>query len=89
MSKRAEEAALKAYPRDDGRIWAGVFGFVKVDAYPQERKGFQEGYEQAEKDIWGRIEKYLSEQAPGNYATAGFILKNFDEFKQQIMEEEQ
>lgn len=88
MSKRALEAALKAYPHNDGRVWAGVFGVIKYDQYSQERKGFQRGYEQAEKDIWGRIEKYLSEQDSRNYATAGFILKNFDYFKQQIMEEE-
>lgn len=49
---------------------------------------FIDGYRKAEEDLWGRIEKYLSEQDPRNYATAGFILKNFDYFKKQIMEEE-
>ena len=86
MSKRAEEAALKAYPDSHPDfIEINIPRFVKMDR----RHAYIEGYEQAEKDIWGRIEKYLSEQDPRNYATAGFILKNFEYFKQQIMKDEQ
>ena len=84
MSKRAEEAALKEYPQElyphSEHEW--------IDLNGEHRALYIQGYEQAEKDIWGRIEKYLSRQDLGNYATAGFILKNFEYFKQQIMEEE-
>mgnify|MGYP006916031391 CR=1 FL=1 len=50
MSKRAEEAALKAYPKEKGKIWSGAFGTFEFDKNAAERKGFQAGYEQAEKD---------------------------------------
>lgn len=84
MSKRAKEASLKAWPkRKDGRL--RHYTCTDDDI----RKLYAQGYRKAEKDIWDKIEKYLSEQAPGDYATAGFILKNFEYFKQQIMEDEQ
>ena len=54
MSKRAEEAALKAYP-------VGIVGYTtkcEIGAEPElqdwneeKRRCFQEGYEQAEKDL--------------------------------------
>lgn len=72
---KAEEIAYKIW--SEGHNWSDAA-----------IKTYEAGYEQAEKDIWGRIEKYLSEQAPGNYATVGFILKNFEYFKQQIMGED-
>ena len=49
---------------------------------------YQEGYEQAEKDIWTAIEKYLSKRDTGDFATVGWILKHLDEYKKAIMEEE-
>lgn len=42
MSKRAEEAALEAYPNDS---------FVSVEYADMCRSFYQEGYEQAEKDL--------------------------------------
>ena len=42
----------------------------------------------AEKAVWKRIEKYLSERNPTDYATVGWILKNIEEYKKKIMEEE-
>lgn len=50
MSKRAEEAALKAYPED----WvAGYFDDPDevTDDNTEAREYFQQGYEQAEKDL--------------------------------------
>lgn len=51
MSKRAEQAALKAYPKEDGKVWTSPFGMIEFDRNATGRKGFQEGYEQAEKDL--------------------------------------
>ena len=48
MSKRAEEAALKAYPKET----RDKTGFIIDIGYPQGiRDYYIEGYEQAEKDI--------------------------------------
>ena len=85
MSNRTQKRALEAYPphseqEDFDETW---------DSNEQYRLPYIEGYEQAEKDNWGRIEKYLSRQDSGDYATAGFILENFEYFKQKIMEDEQ
>ena len=63
MSKRAEEAALKAYPptyttvkRHAKRVQSEL-----VDTHKPVRAIFQQGYEQAEKDIIFIIESRLSE----------------------------
>lgn len=61
MSKRAEEAALKAVPVEDNR---SIFGFSLESAYTiQRREGFQHGYEQAEKDTIDRAVKWLDSHA--------------------------
>ena len=58
MSKRAEEAALKAY-RKETRDENGI---VVDIGYPQYIRNFYiEGYKQAEKDILAIIESRLSE----------------------------
>ena len=67
MSKRAEQKALEAYPKvENGKIWTSTFGVIEVDKYAPERKAFQKGYEQAEKDInkemMDRMEKYKEMQ---------------------------
>ena len=46
------------------------------------------GYEQAEKDVWKRIEKYLSKRNATDLATVGWILNHIEEYKKKIMEEE-
>lgn len=51
MSKRAETAAIKAYPKEEGKMYSTAFGTFEFDRNAAERKGFQEGYEQAEKDL--------------------------------------
>lgn len=48
MSKRAEEAALKAYPEKDA-LNKKATGHYDPN-YPR-RKAYQQGYEQAEKDL--------------------------------------
>ena len=90
MSKRAEEAALKAYPptyttvkRHAKRVQSEL-----VDTHKPVRAIFQQGYEQAEKDIWDRIEKYLKTRHHMDYATVGWILDNLEYYKQKIMEGE-
>ena len=60
MSKRAEEAALKTYPQ----VWNEEEDY---DINLAERWAFQEGYEQAEKDIKEAIVKhfkYKQEHSP-------------------------
>ena len=85
MSKRAEEAALKAYPKE----MRDKTGFVIDIGHPQwNRDYYIEGYEQAEKDLWDRIEKYLKTRHHMDYATVGWILNNLEYYKQKIMERE-
>ena len=52
MSKRAETASMEAYPDDR---------FVSDEYADMCRSFYQEGYEQAEKDILSLIESRLSE----------------------------
>jgi len=56
MSK-AEEAAMKAYPVKEE--WVGnQYGYL-ADVNATARKKYQEGYEQAEKDVIAMVKKYL------------------------------
>ena len=64
---RAEEAALKAYPIEI----CGYETECKIGAKPkpqdwneERRKCFQEGYEQAEKDLINRIRKQVETWMP-------------------------
>lgn len=51
MSKRAEAAARKAYPKEEGKVWISAFGTFEFDKTAPERTAYQAGYEQAEKDL--------------------------------------
>ena len=53
MSKRSEQAALKAYPAERGHLHDRSF----------QRDGFVKGYEQAEKDTIERAIAWLKENA--------------------------
>ena len=48
ISKRSEEAALEAYPK---LLSGSIFGPLPVDLNKACREKYQEGYEQAEKDL--------------------------------------
>ena len=80
---RAEEAARKAYPVLESKI-----GIDRTIAYLNRRIGYEEGYEHAEKDIEALILKYLDSRNERDYATVGWIKKNFGEYKKEIMGEE-
>ena len=58
MSERASEAALKAYPYQ--RAIHFPDGFQEFDRNSVPRTLFQEGYEEAEKDIISLIESRIS-----------------------------
>lgn len=49
--KRSEIAALKAYPKEEGKVWSSAFGMFEFDKTAPERTAYQKGYEQAEKDL--------------------------------------
>lgn len=53
MSKRAEEATLKAYPEHLTQVWGPLPGgdIFTVDNNTIPRKAYKQGYEQAEKDL--------------------------------------
>ena len=74
MSKRAEKA-IEAY-----------YGNIPDDA--DKVKAARHFYEQAEKDIEALILKFLDSRNDRDYATVGWIKKNFGEYKKEIMEEE-
>lgn len=65
MSKRAKDAALKAYPVEmtplNYQDLIEQFGKTEIDVNTYPRRLFQGGYEQAEKDIITLIESRLSE----------------------------
>lgn len=61
MSKRAKQEAMKAYPKEEGKVWSSAFGTIEFDKTAPERTAYQQGYEQAEKDILSLIESRLSE----------------------------
>ena len=82
MNKRIEEAALKAYPKEKGKMWASTFGTFEFDRNASERKGFQEGYEQAEKDMKERFIQFVHRHYPLNYL--GWI----QDFEKAMEEEE-
>ena len=48
---KAEEAAWKKYPKEDGKMWTSAFGTFEFDRNAPERKAYHQGYEQAEKDL--------------------------------------
>ena len=57
---KAEERALEAYPKEEGKVWSSAFGMFEFDRNAAERKGFQQGYEQAEKDLgWISVKESL------------------------------
>ena len=58
---RASEAAHSAYPKDEGKVYSTAFGTFEFDRNAAERKGFQLGYERAEKDIISLIESRIGE----------------------------
>ena len=51
MSKRAEEAALTAYPHKIEEHPKVMGGSITFDANSQPRAFYEQGYEQAEKDL--------------------------------------
>lgn len=64
MSKRAEQAALKAYPKEIKLAYGplpGASGPCEFDDNLPYRIGFKRGYEQAEKDIISIIESRIGE----------------------------
>jgi len=79
MSKRAEAAAYN-YAKENGTL-----GYD----YNQIYDAAKNGYEQAEKDIEALILKFLDRRNDRDYATVGWIKKHFNEYKRQILENEQ
>lgn len=73
MSKRAEEAALKAYPptystvkRHAKRVQSEL-----VDTHKPVRAIFQQGYEQAAKEVMKQIHKYVVRRLIANREEIG------------------
>lgn len=95
MSKRAEAAAMKAYPQKDA-LNKKATGHYDAN-YPR-RKAYQQGYEQAEKDTIERAVEWLKVHAEdyivnmtGSYPDAPFNAiiggKCWDELKKAMEEE--
>lgn len=67
MSKRAEEAALKAYPQEEIVAYGPLPGADEPNVYDDDlpyRTGFIKGYEQAQKDFgWISVKERLPENA--------------------------
>lgn len=61
---RAEQAALKAYPNDERKVFHSAFGTLEIDKNAPYREGYIQGYEQAEKDTIERACKWLFSHLP-------------------------
>ena len=48
---KAEELALKHFPKEDAKVFHSAFGILEFDKHAAERKAYQKGYEQSEKDL--------------------------------------
>ena len=75
---KATKVAVEKYPH-------GTFDGELGDSL---RAACAVGYMQAQKDVWKRIEKYLSKRNATDLATVGWILNHIEEYKKKIMEEE-
>lgn len=84
MSKRAEEAALKAYPVN--MRYSTVYDCV-YDLAQKEREKFLEVYEQAEKDILSIIQSRL-EEIYGDAQPKPILRAELQELMIKIMGEE-
>ena len=92
MSKRAEDAALKAYPvemvslnyQDLIEIFGGK---TEIDTNTYPRSLFQQGYEQAEKDIISLIKTRIAEIL-GDAQPNPILRIELQELIKQIMKEE-
>lgn len=60
MSK-AEEQALKAYPKQYG---GSMFGPLPIELNVKERKLFIEGYKQAEQDLMDKAKQWFTDNLP-------------------------
>ena len=92
MSKRAEEAALKAYPvKMTPLVYQDLIdqfgGKTEIDVNTYPRCLFQEAYEQAEKDILSIIQSRL-EEIPGDAQPRPILRAELQELMIKIMEEE-
>lgn len=84
MSKRAEEAALKAYPPTYTTVkrYAKRIQSELVDTHKPVRAIFQQGYEQAEKDVIERARELLS-----NYIFEDVTPEMISHFRKRIEED--
>lgn len=86
---RAEQRALEFYPMKDYNKEPNYIHSCDSKMLDEVyREVFMLGYEQAEKDIEALILKYLDSRNERDYATVGWIKKNFGECKKEIMGEE-
>ena len=85
---RASEAARKAYPKEDGKVYSTAFGTFEFDRNAAEREGFQQGYEQAEENIISLIESRIGEIL-GDAQPAPVLRAELQELIKRIKEEEQ
>jgi hypothetical protein len=86
MSNIAEQKALEAYPNKEETVYHSFFGVLKFDENAAERRGYQEGYDQAMKDFLEKASKYLFDNLPHTWditQTVSFI----DNFKNYMKNE--
>ena len=68
MSKRAEEAAMKAYPHPDFNAFRDTETAIRANSEMGNcRKYYIEGYEQAEKDMKEKFIQFVHQHYPINY----------------------
>ena len=100
MSKRAEEAALKAYPIHPYKVipvegahgeilnfdeWLDDFR-ISVQSFSL-NAGFRQGYEQAEKDTVDRAAEWWYEHIVG-FMSEGLVKNVIEEFREAMADED-
>jgi len=83
---RASKAALKAYPKDEGKVYSTAFGTFEFDRNAAERKGFQLGYDRAEKATIERAKSHL-ESVLLNFLDADTVRWIIKDFKKAMEED--
>lgn len=88
MSKISEQKALEAYPNKEGTVYHSFFGVLKFDGNAAERRGYQEGYDQAFQDFLEKACEWLEPTFKNiaGYNCGGDLINDFKNYMQDESE---
>lgn len=74
---RAEQAALKAYPNDERKVFHSAFGTLEIDKNAPYREGYVQGYKQSERDTIERACAFIAKYAPNGTDSQSILVQEF------------